>query len=223
MVLRLPIAHACVSKSVFYSYTCLSVDSLSPCSWQFVSWLSMAFSLCTIGEIFSSTHFGTSCTTTNMPQPTAQQKHDILVHCQSRRASDSEVDVAAQHGVTVTRQTLYNWRRQWNGTRESLEHKKGAGRPPLLTPSEVSRHIRAPILAANRAQRAIHYPDVLQQIQTKTGKKIALRTLQHYGKEKCQAKERTTHKRTRAECECRHALLAECACVLYVYDADSCV
>jgi len=158
-----------------------------------------------------------------MPQPTAQQKHDILIHCQSRCSSDSDVSIAAAHGVTATRKTLFNWRKQWNGAPESLERKKTAGRPPLLTPSEVSQHIRAPILAANRAQRAIHYPEVQHQVQTKTGKKITLRTLQRYGKEKCLIKEKTVHKRTRAECECRHTECVACACVLRVCAADLCL
>ena len=156
-----------------------------------------------------------------MKQLTAQQKHDILIHCEHRRQGETEVDIAALHGAVVSRRTMLNWRSRWNHTHQSLERREGSGAAPILTPSEISRHIRAPILAANRAHRAIHYPDVLQQVRTKTGKKIALRTLQQYGKEKCQIKERTTHKRTRAECECEHTSCVACACALHVYAADS--
>jgi hypothetical protein len=138
-----------------------------------------------------------------MKQPTAQQKHDILIHCGLRRAYESEVNVAALHGVIASRETIWRWKKKWNGTAQSLERKEGTGNTYILTPSEVSRHIRAPILAANRAHRAIHYTDMWQQVKSKTGKRISLRTLQQYGKETLGIKEKTARKRTQAECECK--------------------
>jgi transposase-like protein len=131
-----------------------------------------------------------------MPQPTPQQKHSILVHCRSRRAGKSEVDVAAQHGVTVTRETISRWRRRWNGTSQSLQHKSGAGRPRTLTPSEVSRHVRAPILAANRAHKAVSYTMLLPSVQQKTRKKIALRTLRDFGEQQLGVNSMASRKRT---------------------------
>ena len=80
-----------------------------------------------------------------------------------------------------------------------MERKKGAGRARTLTPAEVSRHVRAPILAANRAHRAIHYTDLLPSVQQKTGKEVALRTLQRYGHDELDARNKTTKKRTAAE------------------------
>jgi hypothetical protein len=134
-----------------------------------------------------------------MKRPTAQQKHDILIHCESRRAHETEVDVAAAHGVTTTRETIWIWRLRWNRTPPSLERKKGSGKAPLLTPAEVSRHIRAPILAANRAHRVVTYPTLLPEVQRKTGKNLALRTLQDYGKQRLQARVKHTRKRTADE------------------------
>jgi transposase len=134
-----------------------------------------------------------------MPHLTAQHKHDILIHCESRRADQTEADVAALHGAAVTRETIWRWRRRWNRTPQSLGHASVSGRPRILTPSEVSRHVRAPILAANRAHRAMSYTTLLPEVQRKTGKKIALRTLQRTGKEQLGATFKHRIKRTREE------------------------
>ena len=158
-----------------------------------------------------------------MPHLSAEVKHSILLEYipHSTTHSFAALSLARRHDVAGGGEVVRRWHQRWNRTPQSLERREGSGATPILTPSEISRHIRAPILAANRSQRAIHYPDVWKQVQTKTGKKIALRTLQQYGKEKCQIKERTTHKRTRAECECRQASCIACACVLHVCDVNS--
>jgi hypothetical protein len=139
-----------------------------------------------------------------MPHLTAQQKHDILLHCDSRRSDQTEQDVAALHGVTIGRTTLWEWRQRWKGTPQSLDREPVSGRPRILTPLEVSRHVRAPILAANRAHRAISYTKLLPEVHRKTGKKIALRTLQRTGKEQLGVKFKHRIKRTREECPYTH-------------------
>lgn len=140
-----------------------------------------------------------------MKQLTAQQKHDILVHCQTRRAGQTEMAVAALYGASVTARTIWNWRRRWNGTPRSLEHKPGAGRPRMLTPAEVSRHVRAPVLAANRAHRVVSYTTLLPSVREKTGKPVSVQTLRRVGKKQLEIKSKTTRKRTREERQCTHA------------------
>lgn len=71
-----------------------------------------------------------------------------------------------------------------------------------LTAAQVSRHVRAPILAANRAHRAISYTELLPKVREKTGTQISLRSLQRYGKEELGAKQRRSKKRTAAESKC---------------------
>ncbi len=146
-----------------------------------------------------------------MKQLTAQQKHDILIHCESRRADQTECDVAALHGATVDRKTIWRWRARWDRTPHSLERHAGTGATPILTPAEVSRHVRAPILAANRAHRAVSYTKLLPEVRRKTGKAIALRTLQQIGKQQLNAAARHTRKRTADERECTH--MRERACM----------
>lgn len=139
-----------------------------------------------------------------MKQPTAQQKHDILIHIQSHDTHCDPVTIANLHGVIVTRQTIWNWQQQWNGTPQSLEHKIGAGRPRLLTTTEVTRYVRQPILAANRSHTAINYTQLLQSIQQKSHKRISIQTLRRVGKEQLNVKFKHTRKRTREECQCIH-------------------
>lgn len=138
-----------------------------------------------------------------MPHLTAEAKHHILLEYQPRSSTHNFAALARRHNISGGWRTIANWHSRWNGTLQSLQRQQGSGRPHTLTPAEVSRHIRAPILAANRAHRAIHYPDIWRQVQTKTGKTIALRTIRHYGKETLAIKERTTRKRTQAECKCK--------------------
>jgi transposase len=145
-----------------------------------------------------------------MPQLTAQCKHDILIHCQSRRTGESEVDVAAAHGVTIDRNTITRWRNRWNGTPQSLERKPVSGRPRILTRVEVSRHLRAPILTANRSHTAISYTKIYESVKQKTRKKLSLRTLQRTGKEQLDIECKATVKRTQEEGQCS-ATVHECS------------
>jgi hypothetical protein len=72
----------------------------------------------------------------------------------------------------------------------------------VLTRAEVSRHIRAPILAANRAHRAVSYTRLLPEVQRKTRKQISIQTLRRYGKQELGVKQKHTKKRTADESEC---------------------
>ena len=68
------------------------------------------------------------------------------------------------------------WDFQWDGTPSSLEHKRGAGRPRLLSAAKVNENIRAPILERNCSHQAVHYTDLVDPIRERTGKNVSLRT-----------------------------------------------
>jgi hypothetical protein len=74
--------------------------------------------------------------------------------------------------------------------------------------------VRAPILAANRAHRAIHYTELLPAVRQKTGTEVSLRSLQRYGKEEHGAKQKRGKKRTAEESECTAARERVQACLL---------
>ena len=99
---------------------------------------------------------------------------------------------------------MRRWHMQWDGTAASLQHKEGAGRPRALSRREVQQHVRSPILRANRAHKAVHYPAVADTVRQRTGKEVSLRTVRRYGKEELGARQRKGKKRTAEESEYAH-------------------
>jgi len=134
-----------------------------------------------------------------MPHLTPQLKHHILLQLPSHPHASDFQQLAELHGIRGGRVVVWRWWRRWKQNRQPLQRKAGTGKAPLLTPSEVSRYIRAPILAANRSHRAIHYPTIHKSLQCKTGKEVSLRTVRRYGKEQLRVKQKRTTKRTTDE------------------------
>lgn len=110
--------------------------------------------------------------------------------------------LARRYHVRGGKQTVQQWYARWDGTAASLQRKPGSGHPRALTAADISRHIRAPILAANRRHEAVHYTDLLEGVRRKTGKRVSLRTIRRYGKEQLAVKDKHTKKRTHNESEC---------------------
>lgn len=134
-----------------------------------------------------------------MPHLNSQAKHHILLALPSRPRTTDFTKLARLHEVKGGRKVMREWWLRWDGTPQSLERREGSGRPRLFTAQEVHRHIRSPILAANRSHRAIHYPDIHPAVERKAGKNVSLRTIQRYGKEEAAAKQRHSKKRTASE------------------------
>lgn len=149
-----------------------------------------------------------------MKQRSADAKHAILLEYRPRSQQHSLAALARRHNIAGAERTLHNWLQRWDGTAASLMHRRGAGRPRILTRAEVKQCLHAPLLAANRAHRAIHYTDMLPQVQRETRSSISLRSLRRYGKKELRAKNRKTTKRTQLECQCNshtHACVAAVA------------
>ena len=152
-----------------------------------------------------------------MKQLTPQRKHDILVHIRDRGDGKRPEQIAALHGVRVDRKTLWRWRRRWRGTPQSLERRAASGRPRALSAQQVARHVRTPILRANRAHRVVHYTKLLPQVRAATGTEVSLQTLRRYGKEEAGGHVRRGKKRTAEESEytrtcCSRLLFLRVAC-----------
>jgi hypothetical protein len=135
---------------------------------------------------------------------TPAHKHSILTHyCAGERSADFTA-LARRFAVAGGARTIRRWYERWDGTPRSLETKTRSGRPRALSKREVLQHVRTPILRANRAHQAVHYPAVEEAVRQKTGRRVSLRTIQRYGKEELGAKQRRGKKRTADECECIH-------------------
>ena len=135
-----------------------------------------------------------------MSELTPALKHHILMQYLPHSHENSFSALAARYNVKGGRRTIQRWLARWDGTPSSLEHKRGAGRPRLLSAAEVNENIRAPILERNRSHQAMHYTDLVDPIRERTGKNVALRTIQRYGEKILRARDKTTRTCTENEC-----------------------
>jgi transposase len=148
-----------------------------------------------------------------MREFTPQHKHNILTHyCAGVRGSGFAA-LARRFAVKGGAGVILRWHVRWDGTPASLQEQPRSGRPRTLSRAEISRHVRAPLLAANRAHRAVHYTTLLPAVRAKTGKELSLRTLRRYGKEQLGAKQKRSKKRTAGESESAEAHEGERACL----------
>jgi transposase len=131
----------------------------------------------------------------------AEYKQFILTKYRRNSRGFGFAALAQQYGIAGGGRTIQRWYEQWNGTAASLQHKYGAGRPPLLNEEEVIQHITTPIQKKNRQSHPVHYTNLLRPLQEQTGKKISLRTIQRYGKKNARIKSKRTIKKTEWECK----------------------
>jgi len=132
---------------------------------------------------------------------TPQQKHNILTHYRAGVRECEFTALARRFAVRGGAKTIRRWHQRWDGSPASLLEKARSGRPRILSRAEVSRHVRAPLLAANRAHRAVHYTTLLPTVKAKTSKELSIQTLRRIGKEQLGAKQKRSKKRTAAESE----------------------
>jgi len=137
-----------------------------------------------------------------MSHLSAEAKHHILLEYAAHDTTRSFAALARRHGIKGGWRVLQRWHQRWDGTPASLQEQPRSGRPRVLSRAQISRHVRAPILAANRAHRAISYTQLLPDVRQKTGIDVSLRSLQRYGKEELGARDKHTKKRTADESEC---------------------
>jgi hypothetical protein len=158
-----------------------------------------------------------------MPHLSAEAKHHILLEYAPHSATRSFAALAARHAVRGGWRVLLRWHQQWDGSAASLARKAGSGKARALSSRQVQQHVRAPILAANRAHRAIHYTKLLPRVRAATGKQLSLRSLQRYGKEELGAKQRRGKKRTAEESECTRTAAEACLSALPMQRTDKVV
>ena len=129
-------------------------------------------------------------------------KHSILTHYQPNCRGNGFEALAKQFGIKGGGRTIKYWYDRWDGSAGSLEPKPSTGRPSILSSSEISQYIGTPIKRKNRKPEAVHYTELIDTVQEKTGKEVSLRTIQRYGREREGIKEKRTKKRTRQERKC---------------------
>src|ERR1700741_401282 len=86
---------------------------------------------------------------------TPEQKHEILIEYQRYSRTHSFSSFALRHSVHGGERTVRNWYQRWDGTVASLQQRKGAGRPNILTPTEAQHNIQKPIRRSNRLAQQV--------------------------------------------------------------------
>jgi hypothetical protein len=138
-----------------------------------------------------------------MPHLTPKQKHDILKLYTPNDRNYSFESLARQYNIAGGCRVIQNWYYQWNGTPQSLERKKGSGRPTILTPQQVNDYIRTPIRNKNRSFKPIHYTQLLPSIQQKSSTQVSIQTVRRIGHQQLGARQKRTKKRTAVPQECK--------------------
>lgn len=197
-----------------YSYMCAVVFDAAPLLSASAIRARQAFWVCTLQHPCHRTPPPRPSCHTTMTPLSATTKHHILLEYSPRSPTRTLSALAARHGIRGGDRTLRRWLRRWDGTPQSLEHKAVSGRPHVLNSRQVQQYVRAPLLRANRAYRAVHYPQLLESVRLATGKNVSLRTLQRCGKEEQGARCTRGKKRTADERECIHTRKKGCAAVL---------
>jgi transposase len=136
-----------------------------------------------------------------MKQFTPEQKHEILLDYSPRSATHNFAALARRHAVAGGGRTIQNWLARWDRTPASLQHKQVSGRPRILTPAEVQRHIATPIRRKNRAHVPVHYTELQPALEQRTGKKVSIQTIRRYGREEAGGRLKRGKKRTEEERE----------------------
>ncbi len=131
---------------------------------------------------------------------TADQKQLILEQYSPRDRIHSFSALAQQFRVAGGKGTVQRWYKHWNGTVESLQHRKRSGRPSVLKKEERRRHVLQPIQRRNRSHHPILYPELLSRVVTNSGRQLSLRTLRRYGKKDEGIKYRRTMATTVNQC-----------------------
>ncbi len=105
--------------------------------------------------------------------------------------------LAKYHGIKGGHAAIRKWYKKWDGSKESLKKESGGDRRSILTEKEKKKEILGYIRKKARKD-AVNYPEVKENVEFKTGKKIKLRTVQRIGKD-LEARSKKSKRKSPAE------------------------
>jgi transposase-like protein len=135
------------------------------------------------------------------PHYSDEFKQEVLSHHHEGQRGSGFGALARRFQVAGGKRTISRWFNQWDGTIASLQAHQTVGRPAILQPAEIQQHIGTAVRSHNRHHRSIHYTDLLAPVRAATHTSLSLRTLQRYGKQTLQIKNKSAKKRTERECK----------------------
>jgi transposase len=121
------------------------------------------------------------------------QKQQILQEYQPGVRGQGFKALAKRYGIKSGHTTIRKWYQKWDGTKASLQKESGGDKRSILTEKEKKKEILGYISKRARKDAAI-YREVKENIESKTGKNIALRTVRRLGKELKASSKKTKRK-----------------------------
>jgi transposase len=110
------------------------------------------------------------------------KKQQILEEYQPGVRGKGFLALAKRHSIESGPKTIRNWYQKWDGTKESLEKESGGDRRSILSDKEKKTHILGFI--AKRAKKdPADYREVQENVESKTGKQMAIKSIRRIGKE----------------------------------------
>ncbi len=110
------------------------------------------------------------------------QKQRILEEYQPGVRGKGFKALAKRYSIKSGPKTISKWYQKWDGTKESLEKESGGDRRSILSDKEKKTHILGFI--AKRAKKdPANYREVKENVESKTGKQMAIKSVRRIGKE----------------------------------------
>jgi hypothetical protein len=89
--------------------------------------------------------------------------------------------LAKKYDIKGGHKLVSSWYSKWDGSESSLKKSSGGDRRSILTSKEKKRHV-GDFIEKRAKKEAVTYPEVKKNVELKTRKRPALRTVNDYGK-----------------------------------------
>jgi transposase len=121
------------------------------------------------------------------------QKQEILQEYQPKVRGKGFKSLAKTFKVKGGACAIRRWYKKWDGTKESLEKDSGGDRRSILSEKEKKTLISG-FINKKAKKDAADYREVHENVESKTGKKISVKSVQRLGKELGSTSKRTKRK-----------------------------
>jgi transposase len=108
--------------------------------------------------------------------------HNVLLQYKKGARGHGFEALANKFNILGGKKLVEYWYKKWDGTLSSLEKHSGGDRRSILTQREEKLFIHDFIEKRSKSE-AVNYPEVKVNVEKKTGKQMALRTVRTHGKD----------------------------------------
>jgi transposase len=121
------------------------------------------------------------------------KKQQILQEYQPGVRGKGFKSLAKRYRIESGHKTIRKWYQKWDGTKESLKKESGGDRRSILSEKE-KKTLIVGFINKRAKKDAANYREVHENIESKTGKKIAVKSVRRLGKELGSTSKKTKRK-----------------------------